>query len=502
MAIFRERKGKKPGAVYPVFTSRQPTVIGRDESADVSLDDDRSSRRHARVVRAYGSWIIQDMKSSNGTLVAGEKIDKKRLEDGALVQIGNTLLQFHADEFAPPPSGEREGARLLETLREEEGCFVFRAYQSALDREVRVDQISSTRPVSEEIAAELATAVQAATRFAHDRVEPVVASDLDDKRGPFVVLRTKSGERLDAVLEDVLAATIGVRLAIFSSIAESVLARGATTILCGPLALEHIKLRTDGAPQAFVAGVELPTILSLRNGMLAHNSSYAPYLAPELGAGETVGGESLRAVQSYSLGAIGYHLLTGRTPMGDGKVRDILANHRALNPTPASLLNTEIPEPVSEILERMLAKEPNSRPISADEILGTLSSCDLPLDDVALASIDLGASESIDVDKPAIDDYAEPRSNVDRSPTRASLASNSPPTPGTSPPSTSPPSTSAPPPRAPAVQAREPIYERRRGGRSRTALNIVSLPIWAILWGGLFFGGWKLSKMLFETFLG
>lgn len=488
MAIFRERKGKKPGVVHAVFASRQPTVIGRDESADISLDDDRSSRRHARVVRAYGSWIIQDMKSSNGTLVAGDRVDKKRLDDGALVQIGNTLLQFQADELAPPPSGEREGARLLETLREEEGCFVFRGYQSALDREVRVDQISPARPVHGELAAELATAVQAAARVGHDRVEPVVASDLDNERGPFVVLRTKEGERLDTVLDDVLAAEIGVRLAVFSSIAESVLARGDNALLCGLLALEHIKLRTDGAPQAFVAGIELPTFLALRNGMLAHNASYVPYLAPELGAGETVDGESLRAVQSYSLGAIGYHLLTQRTPMGEGKVRGILAKHQSLNPTPASLLQGEIPEPVSEILERMLAKEPSSRPVSADEILGTLAGCDLPLDDFALASIDLGVAEVSDVDEGAVDAYEEPpapmRSSTDRGPTRASRAS-------------SPPSPRLPNP------ARETIDERRRDDRlNRAVFNTVSLPIWAVLWGGLFFGGWKLSKMLFETFLG
>ena len=257
MAILRERKGKKPDTVYPVLASRSPTVIGRDESADVTLDDDRSSRRHAGIVRRYGSWIIQDLKSSNGTLVGGEKIDKKRLEDGATIQIGNTLLEFQPHELAPPPEGELEGARLLETLREEGGCFVFRAYQRALDREVRIDQISSTRPPLEEILAKLATAVQAAARVRHDRVEPVVASDLEEKRGAFVVLRTKEGATLEKVLDDVLAAGIGVRLAILRSIAEVVLARGDNAILCVPLALDQLKLRTDDVPRVFVAGIEL-----------------------------------------------------------------------------------------------------------------------------------------------------------------------------------------------------------------------------------------------------
>ena len=495
MAILRERKGKKPDTVYPVLASRSPTVIGRDESADVTLDDDRSSRRHAGIVRRYGSWIIQDLKSSNGTLVGGEKIDKKRLEDGATIQIGNTLLEFQPHELAPPPEGELEGARLLETLREEGGCFVFRAYQRALDREVRIDQISSTRPPGEEILAKLATAVQAAARVGHDRVEPVVASDLEERRGAFVVLRTKEGATLEKVLDDVLAAGIGVRLAILRSIAEVVLARGDNAILCVPLALDQLKLRTDDVPRVFVAGIELPAFLSLRAGTLVHSAPYAPYLAPELGRGEIPDDDGLRAAEIYSLGAVGYHLLTGRRPMGEGRIREVLANHQTLKAMPASLLEPEIPEPVSTLLEHLLAKSPQERPTSPQEILGTLASCDLPLDEFVLTSIEDDTAEHGRAMQKG-DLLEEGATNDDRD--RPALATSD-----LSRGSTRTPGAGRPWPRGPTTERREKIPEDpREKPRSSVALNVVSLPLWAGVWAGLFFGAWKLSKMLFVTFLG
>ena len=99
MAILRARKGPSSGAVYPVFTSKQPTVAGRDAQCDAALGDARASRRHASISIVQGEWILEDMQSSNGTFLGGKKVDRARIGEGSVLQIGATLLSFHPDEL-------------------------------------------------------------------------------------------------------------------------------------------------------------------------------------------------------------------------------------------------------------------------------------------------------------------------------------------------------------------------------------------------------------------
>ncbi len=65
-------------------------VIGRDAGVDIRLKDRLVSRRQATVFPERGNWYINDLGSSNGTYVNGEKVSKARLPSQA-------LLKFHPD---------------------------------------------------------------------------------------------------------------------------------------------------------------------------------------------------------------------------------------------------------------------------------------------------------------------------------------------------------------------------------------------------------------------
>ncbi|HVY49684.1 MAG TPA: FHA domain-containing protein, partial [Minicystis sp.] len=69
-------------------------VVGRAESCAIRVDDGAASQRHASVSFRAGAWILEDLGSSNGTLVDGRRIDVVALRPGALVMIGNTLFKF------------------------------------------------------------------------------------------------------------------------------------------------------------------------------------------------------------------------------------------------------------------------------------------------------------------------------------------------------------------------------------------------------------------------
>jgi pSer/pThr/pTyr-binding forkhead associated (FHA) protein len=75
--------------------------LGRDNSADVILDDPGISRRHTEIrVTSDGPHLvasIRDLGSTNGTFVNGERITSQHLSDGDRVNVGRTALTFRGE---------------------------------------------------------------------------------------------------------------------------------------------------------------------------------------------------------------------------------------------------------------------------------------------------------------------------------------------------------------------------------------------------------------------
>ncbi|TNF62155.1 MAG: FHA domain-containing protein, partial [Deltaproteobacteria bacterium] len=75
--------------------SQEIIKIGRLQTSDVRLDDDKVSRMHAVIeVTAPGEVFIIDLGSASGTLVNGEKVNKRKLQTGDQVQVGNKRLHI------------------------------------------------------------------------------------------------------------------------------------------------------------------------------------------------------------------------------------------------------------------------------------------------------------------------------------------------------------------------------------------------------------------------
>ncbi len=86
--------GKAVGKMFKLGTGEM--VIGRSDQAEILLDDDGVSRKHAKVQRGPDGQVrIMDLQSTNGTYCDGVRIDNHVLRDGDKVQIGNaTILKF------------------------------------------------------------------------------------------------------------------------------------------------------------------------------------------------------------------------------------------------------------------------------------------------------------------------------------------------------------------------------------------------------------------------
>ncbi len=75
-----------------------PVIIGRAQDADISLDDNRVSRHHARVFAATASSkvMIQDLGSRNGVQAGDTKVAETGLDVGVSVQLGDTVVTRRA----------------------------------------------------------------------------------------------------------------------------------------------------------------------------------------------------------------------------------------------------------------------------------------------------------------------------------------------------------------------------------------------------------------------
>jgi pSer/pThr/pTyr-binding forkhead associated (FHA) protein len=85
--------GKYQGGEYPLPDDKE-IVIGRGGELDIVLVEDMVSRKHAKITTQQGKVVIQDLGSTNGTFVNGEKIKRFRLKEGDRVLIGTSILKL------------------------------------------------------------------------------------------------------------------------------------------------------------------------------------------------------------------------------------------------------------------------------------------------------------------------------------------------------------------------------------------------------------------------
>jgi len=80
---------------HDVLLQGERMLVGRLASCAVRLADANASREHAAFVRVGDGWAIEDLDSTNGTLLNGEPVARALLRDGDVIEVGLTRLTFH-----------------------------------------------------------------------------------------------------------------------------------------------------------------------------------------------------------------------------------------------------------------------------------------------------------------------------------------------------------------------------------------------------------------------
>jgi DNA-binding response OmpR family regulator len=88
--------GPHTGVEYPL--RGDVTTLGRSAEANVTLDDQFASRRHAEIRYIDGAYQIHDLESKNGVFVDGRRLppgSSEWIEDGVEIQLASTHFRFH-----------------------------------------------------------------------------------------------------------------------------------------------------------------------------------------------------------------------------------------------------------------------------------------------------------------------------------------------------------------------------------------------------------------------
>ncbi|MBK8020258.1 MAG: FHA domain-containing protein [Chloroflexi bacterium] len=103
------RRGPQPNQSYDL--SKDIVTLGRDITNDIVINDPEVSRHHMRLTRGASGFSLEDLGSTNGTFVNGQRLSGARpLRPGDMIGLGETVTLTYEMVSAPRPMEDAPGA--------------------------------------------------------------------------------------------------------------------------------------------------------------------------------------------------------------------------------------------------------------------------------------------------------------------------------------------------------------------------------------------------------
>jgi pSer/pThr/pTyr-binding forkhead associated (FHA) protein len=89
--------------------------IGRKAHNDIQIDNMAISGEHAAVVTILNDSFLEDLNSTNGTLVNGQSVKKHFLKDGDVIELGKYKMKYLAVSVAPGETPDYDKSMLFQS---------------------------------------------------------------------------------------------------------------------------------------------------------------------------------------------------------------------------------------------------------------------------------------------------------------------------------------------------------------------------------------------------
>ncbi len=96
------RRGPQPNQIYEL--NKETITLGRDVTNDIVINDPEVSRHHCRLTRQETAYQMDDLGSTNGTFVNGQRLSAPRtLSNGDMIGLGETVTLAYESSAASQP---------------------------------------------------------------------------------------------------------------------------------------------------------------------------------------------------------------------------------------------------------------------------------------------------------------------------------------------------------------------------------------------------------------
>jgi pSer/pThr/pTyr-binding forkhead associated (FHA) protein len=166
----------RPGATLSFALMAYESLVGRDSSLAVAIPLDGVSRQHARIHWDGRAYWLEDLKSTNGTLLNGQRVVRDRLRHLDVITLGKTAELVFVLRAVTPGLVRQQGIVRASLAPDS---------PDALPHEIAVGEITLGRSAACNIVAEGGAVSKVHARIERT-VDQLVLTDLNSSNGTFV----------------------------------------------------------------------------------------------------------------------------------------------------------------------------------------------------------------------------------------------------------------------------------------------------------------------------
>jgi len=259
---------------------------------------------------------------------------------------------------------------------------VFVATETALGRRVVV-KVLPPELAGAASAERFRREIQVAARLHHPHVVPVLAAGKADGL-LYYTMPLVEGESLRDRLRRTGALPVAEAVRVLRDVADALAYAHARNVVHRDIKPENILLEGGHAAVAdfgvakalavaTMDGAGTPRLETLTSVGLAVGTP--AYMAPEQALGDPA---TDHRADLYALGVVAYELLAGSPPFAGRTPQELVGGHVARTPEPVAARRPDLPPALAALVMRLLEKQPDDRPQSADEVLRALEGLGAP----------------------------------------------------------------------------------------------------------------------------